>query len=128
MSIDSGNRFSSGGTAVTPVSPNMDSAAVSIGTLNFGALTAAAANNARRVKHGQIRSVIKVVGDVYLFTFGQSTPSVPGMVLEGTAQAFIPIQCPPVVLGPNQTFLLHEIAASQAAAAQYEFSMGWSER
>lgn len=129
QSIDAGNRFSSGGTAVTPVNPNMDSAAASIATLNVGALTATAASAAvRRVKHGQIRSVIKVIGDVFLFTFGPGTPSVPGMVLEGTAQAFIPIQCPPVVLGPNQTFLLHEIAASQSVAATYEFSMGWWER
>jgi hypothetical protein len=129
MSVDAGNRFTSGGTAITPVNPNMDSSAATIATLNVGALTATAASaGVRRVKHGQIRSVIKVIGDVYLFTFGQSSPSVPGMVLEGTAQAFIPVQCPPVVLGPNQTFLLHEIAGSQAAAATYEFSMGWTER
>jgi hypothetical protein len=51
-----------------------------------------------------------------------------GMVMEGTAQACIHIQCPPVVLGPNTTFLLHEIAASQSVAATYEFSMGWHER
>lgn len=129
QSIDAGNRYGSGGTAVTPVNPNMDSAAASIATLNVGALTATAASaGVRRVKHGQIRSVIKVIGDVYLFTFGQSSPALAGMVLEGTAQAMIPIQCPQVVLGPNQTFLLHEVAASQSVAATYEFSMGWWER
>jgi hypothetical protein len=131
MSVDTGNRFASGGTAITPVNPNIGntaSSAASIATVNFGAITAAAANNARRVKHGQLRSVIKVIGDVYLFTFGRGQPVAPGMVLEGSAQAFIPVMCPPVVLGPNSSFLLHEIAPSQSVAATYEFSAGWWER
>lgn len=128
MVLDQGNRFASGGTAITPVSPNSISAATSLATLNFGAITASAASAARRVKHGQIRSVIKVIGDVYTFTFGQSNASMSGMVLEGTAQAHVPIHCPPVVIGPNTTFLLSEIAASQSVAATYEFSMGWWER
>jgi hypothetical protein len=128
INIDTGNRYSSGGTAITPVNANILSSASSIATLNFGALTATAANNVRRVKHGQIRSVLKVSGDVYLWTFGQPVAPTAGMVLEGTAQAAIPVHCPPVVLGPNSTLLLHEIAPSQAAAASYEFSMGWWER
>lgn len=131
MSIDTGNRYVSGGTLITPVSPNIGnaaSAAASIATVNFGAITAAAANSARRIKHGQLRSVIKVIGDVYLFVFGRGQPVAPGMVLEGTAQAFIPVMCPPAVLGPNSSFLLHEIAPSQSVAATYEFSAGWWER
>lgn len=131
MSIDTGNRFSSGGTPITPVNPNIGNAAssaASIATVNFGAIVASAANAARRVKHGQLRSVIKVIGDVYLFVFGQGMPTTPGMVLEGSAQAFIPVMCPPVVLGPNSSFLLHEVAPAQAAAATYEFSAAWWER
>lgn len=129
QSIDAGNRFSSGGTAITPVNPNIGLTTTSGGTLNFGALTATAASaSVRRVSHGQIRSVIKVIGDTYLFTFGNSSPMATGMVMEGTAQATIPVHCPPVVLGPNTTFLLHEIAASQSVAATYEISMGWWER
>jgi hypothetical protein len=129
MSIDAGNRFASGGTAITPVNTNMGSTNATGATLNVGALTASAASaSVRRASHGQLRSVIKVVGDVYLFLFGQSTGVSAGMVLEGTAQAMIPVHCPPIVLGPNTTFLLHEVAASQSVAATYEFSMGWWER
>lgn len=129
MSIDAGNRFSSGGSAITPVNVNMGSTAATGATLNVGALTATAASSSvRRLSHGQVRSVIKVVGDSYLFLFGQSAATAAGMVLEGTAQAMIPIHCPPVVLGPNSTFLFHEIAASQSVAATFEFSMGWWER
>jgi len=129
MSLDAGNRFSSGGTAITPTNSNMGLTTATGATLNVGALTATAASSGvRRPKAGQVRSVIKVVGDVYLFLFGQSTASFAGMPLEGTLQAMIPIHCPPVTLGPNTTFLLHEVAASQSVAATYEFSMGWWEK
>lgn len=129
MSIDAGNRFSSGGTTVTPINPNMDSASASIATLNVGALTATAASaSVRRACHGMIRPVIKVIGDCYLFTFGQSHASAAGADIGGTNVQLIPVHCPPVILGPNQTFLLHEVAPSQSVAATYEFSMGWWER
>lgn len=129
MSIDAGNRFTSGGTAITPVNVNMNSNAATGAVLNVGALTIAAASaSVRRAAHGQVRSVIKVIGDSYLFTFGQAVAPSVGMPLEGTLQAMIPIACPPIVLGPNSTFLFHEIAASQSVAATYEFSMGWHER
>jgi hypothetical protein len=129
MSIDAGNRFTSGGTAITPVNTNINSNAATGAVLNVGALTTTAASaSVRRAKHGQLRSVLKLIGDVYLFTFGSPVVSTPGMPLDGTLQAFIPVHCPPVVLGPNSTFLLHETAASQSVAATYEFSMGWWER
>jgi hypothetical protein len=128
LNLDTGNRFSSGGTPITPVNPNMDSSLTSIATMNFGAITATAANNARRVKHGQIRPVIKVIGDVYLFLFGQPIASAPGADIGGTNVQAIPVHCPPVVIGPNQSLVLHEIAPSQSVAASYEFSMGWVER
>jgi hypothetical protein len=129
MSIDSGNRFGSGGTPLPAVNPNMDSGFASISTINFGALTASAASAAvRRVKHGQIRPAIKVIGDVYLFTFGQPTVSPSGADIGGTNVQLIPVHCPPVILGPNQSFLLHEIAPSQSVAATYEISLGLRER
>lgn len=129
MSIDAGNRFTSGGTAITPANANTNSTNATGATLNVGALVSTAASaGVRRPKAGMVRSVIKVIGDVYLFTFGQSNASMAGMVLEGTAQAAIPVHCPPVALGPNSTFLFHEVAPSQSVAATYEFSMGWWER
>lgn len=129
MSGDRANRYSSGGTAITPVNPNMESDAASSATLTVGALTATAASSAvRRLNHGTLRTVIKVIGDQYLFTFGSSVPALPGMPLEGTLQAAIHTPCAPVVLGPGHSFLFHEIAAAQSVAATWEFSMGWWER
>lgn len=130
MSGDKTVRYSSGGTAITPVNPNLDSDAASIAQLYAGAVTATAASTSvRRLNHGVLRTVIKVIGDQYLFTFGNaSPPAVGGIPLEGTLQAAIHTPCPPVVLGPGHSFLFHEIAAAQSVAATWEFSMGWWER
>lgn len=129
MSGDRTNRYSSGGTAITPVNTNMDSDTTSIATLNVGAVTAAAAGaSVRRLSHGALRTVIKVIGDQYVFSFGSSVPAMPGMPLEGVLQAAIHTPCPPVVLGPGQSFLFHEIATAQSVAATWEFTCGWWER
>ena len=128
--IDKGNnRFASGGSAITPVCPNMDSTNTSVATLRFGAVvTTAASADARLVASGLLRSVIKVVGDRYLFDFGTTDRGLGSHLVAGTAIANITIPCAPVVLGPGQMFLLHEFAASQSAAASYTFEMGWWER
>ena len=129
MSGDKTVRYASGGTAITPVNPNLDSDAATVAQLYVGAVTASAASTSvRRLNHGTLRTVIKVIGDQYLFTFGSSVPALPGMPLEGTLQAAIHTPCPPVILGPGHSFLLHELAASQSVAATWEFSMGWWER
>lgn len=130
MSGDRINRYSSGGTAITPVNVNMDSDTTSIATMNVGAITAAAAGpSVRRLHHGILRTVIKVIGDQYLFTFGNASPPVTsGIPLEGTLQAAVHTPCPPVIIGPGQSFLFHEIAAAQSVAATWEFACGWWER
>ncbi len=122
------SRFASGGSSLTPVNMNMGSSRTTgIDRCQFGAVvTTAATSEARLLHHGLVRTVIKVIGDKYLFTFGASSPpTVSGIPLEGTTQANINIPCPPVVLDPGDTFLLHEFATSQTVAAQYQFSMGF---
>jgi hypothetical protein len=129
MKGDKGNsRFASGGSSITPVNVNMASSRTSgIDRLQFGAVVpTAATSEARLLHHGLVRTVIKVIGDKYLFTFGGSTPpQISGIPLEGTTQANINIPCPPVVLDPGDSFLFHEFAASQTVAATYQFSMGF---
>lgn len=122
------SRYSSGGSSITPVNPNMASARTSgIDRLQFGAVVpTAATSEARLLHHGLLRTVIKVVGDKYLFTFGDSVPPpVTGIPLEGTTQASINVPCPPVILDAGDTFLFHEFSTSQTVAAQYQFSMGF---
>ncbi len=129
MKGDKGNsRYSSGGSAITPVNPNMVEARTSgIDTLRFGAVVpTAATSEARLIHHGSLRTLIKVIGDKYLFKFGDSSPGViSGIPLDGTLQASINIPCPPVILGAGDSFLFHEFSASQTVAASYQFTMGF---
>ena len=119
-------RRSSAGTAMTcnPVSAQSSTAA-SV-TAYPGAVVAAAATNAvRTVSHGLIRTVINVVGDQYLFTFGRGQQLGAGMVTEGTAQVHQHFACPPVVLGPTDQFLFHFFSGSQSAASSHEVEIGF---
>lgn len=129
MKGDKGNsRYASGGSSLTPVNPNMGSTRTSgIDKFYFGAVVpTAATSEARLLNHGLLRTVIKVVGDKYLFKFGDSAPGVvSGIPLEGTTQANINVPCPAVILDPGDTFLFHEFAASQTVAAQYQFACGF---
>lgn len=134
MQGDKGNsRYTSGGTNITPVNSSMASAStpgLDGGFVRFGDLTlAAATSQARILNHGIARTVIKVVGDKYLFKFGDSSPGLmSGIPLEGTTQANINIPCPPVVLDPGDSFVLREVASSQSVAATYQLVMGFIAR
>jgi hypothetical protein len=130
MKTDIGpSRYTSGGSAITPVCPNANSSNTSNATVKFGAITAASAtSSARLVWNGLLRSVIKVIGDTYTFSFGDSDSKAPGMISEGTAQYHPVIKCPPVILGPGQQLLVHDYAASQTVGASWEFNLGWWER
>jgi hypothetical protein len=121
-------RYTSGGSTITPINPNMDgSNPGSDLTIKFGALvTTAASADVRPLGDFLCRTVIKVVGDSYRFTFGDSNAcwDLAGASLDGTTSAKITIPCPPVVLGENDQFLLSDWAASQAGASSYQFRMG----
>jgi hypothetical protein len=128
--VDAGpNRWSSGGSAITPVSPNMNSSAKSGAVINFGALVLASATTSARLVHNHlVRSVIPVANDYVLLTFGTSVPQGPGMPTDGTLQCFSQLTCPPVVIGAQQNYYLNEWAASQSAARTYQFTVGYWER
>lgn len=128
MYLDTGNRFTSGGTAITPVNANMASSNTSNAVVNFGAITAPAANAQRKIIAQPGRTVIKVAGDEYLFAFGDTAPVSTGMIMEGTAQLNRVFQCPPIVVPPQCTFLFYEWGASQNTAASFEFGLGYWER
>lgn len=125
-----GSRYSSGGTALTAVNTNLASTTSSgVAELYFGAVTTTAATSAvRTLWHSPVRTVIKVVGDQYLLNFGAAAgmPTA-STIMAGTAQASFQLSLPPVVLGPGDSMMLHEWAASQDTAATYEVSMGWWE-
>jgi hypothetical protein len=118
-------RYSSGGSALTTVNPNMQSSATSLCTVYGGAVTAAAATTSqRKMGHGVFRPAIAVTGDKYLFKFG-ADPMENNVVATATTHHVVPMA--PVVLGPTDQFLLHLYAPAQDAAAVYKLQAAWWE-
>lgn len=130
LAIDTTNRYSSGGTALTPVNPNSDIAAAgSIAVVHYGAVVAAAASgNVRYLSRITARKVIPVAGDEFFINCGsQDSPN--SSALNGTAPTRYGIPTGPIMVGPTGTILLHMWAPSNVTTAgSYELEMGWWER
>lgn len=130
--IDNTDRFTSGGTAITPVSPNMDSSASAKGRLRFGAVVSASASSSVRYLGGrQLSSTDLVANDLMLFTFGTSngySSQGSNLTEEATLARLWQVACPPVVLGPGDSYLFTINCASQTGAATWTFTAGWWER
>lgn len=130
--IDTGDRFTSGGTNITPVSPNMDSSASAKGRLRFGAVVSTSASSSVRYLGGrQLASTDLVANDLMLFTYGGSnsfSAQTTGLTEEATAERMWQVGCPPVVLGPGDSYLFTINCASQSGAATWTFNCGWWER
>lgn len=122
-------RYSSGGTAMTPVNCNSTSTNASSAVVYFGAVVTTAAVSAKRVGHARVRSVVAVVQDDYLFGFGQPAigPSA-GQPTSGTliVSAFVPFA--PVVIGPAGNLLFVQWGVSQSGAHSIDAEIGYWER
>lgn len=127
ITIDDITRYASGGSAITPVNPNMDSATAPSAVVHFGALVlAAAGSNVRLVSRGQLRSSIPVAFEEYVIDF-RGTAHSEGTLGGATAVRNVSV-VPPVVLGPGQSMQLHVWhPANAATAASWEFEVtGWA--
>lgn len=124
---DAAARYTSGGSAITPVNPNADSSVVSISTCYFGAIVTAAATNRRLVSRGMIRPSIPVTRDEFILVSGS-------VELGGCYQAAagvlarIVIPMPPIIIGPQQQMVLSLWGVANAAASTWEFEACWWER
>lgn len=128
MYVDTGNRYSSGGSTITPVNVNIGQSSATGALVYFGAITATAANAQRKIAASPGRTVIKVVGDEYRYVFGDASPGVIGMPMEGTLQIQRTFHVPPVVIPPQTSFCFYEWGASQGTAAGFEFQLNYIER
>lgn len=130
-SLDTGNRWSSGGTALVSANVNIGNSVSqnkSVMQINVGALTATAKTNGQRnLGNIQFRSVIDQTGDKYEWQYGEgATGSV--NPTDGTAKGHYVIGVPPVVVGPGSSYLINLWKASMSAAITTEFEMAWVER
>jgi len=121
------NRYTSGGTLITPVNINMDSSQTSKAQVYFGAITAAAISvNSRLFSAGVIAYGLQIIGDQWIFTFGSF--SMPTNVLGATGLKQVTVPCGPIVLGPGHSVSLDLWETNLAAAPQFEFELGYVER
>lgn len=133
MTLDPTNRYTSGGTVISGTNTNLLSSIATAGVASVicGAPTIAAAGaNVRTVTRGQVRSVIPVVGDQYVFQFG-GLPQQGQLITNSTNPAITQISVPPVVLAPgnNHSLLLHLwFPGNVTTAAQFEIEVGFWER
>lgn len=143
MVIDSGNRYASGGTNLTPniVNANRDVSVSSVASVYFGAVTATVANAARAIVGQRLfrepvsATVLSLANmDDWLFNFGgvEAGPA-QASGSSGVLQANIvhkSFPCPPIVIGPQQSLLIHMWLGVNSAPVAGTFlpELGWFER
>lgn len=136
--LDSGNRYSAGGTELTAniVNPNADLATKSIAKVFFGALTATAATGAVRaisplrvIRPAVSGTVLDVVGETKWFNFGGVEGALNGSITVANAN-FITVPMPGIVIGPDQSALLYlwQNVGATNVAATYAPELGMWER
>lgn len=129
ITLDRGNRYSSGGTELTSQirAPSQVTSLASTMRIYGGNITATAATaNARTVVGNRyMKGAIPVVGDTYTTRFG--TTDNPDMIGVSTI-VFTMNNVPPILLGPDESALIHLWFPSQSAASSYVPEFSWWER
>lgn len=119
----------SGGTVATVVNCQGGGATDGDTIVSFGAVVTTAHATEKRLDHQRVRSVVPVVEDQIVFTFGN-----PGFGLAsalpttGTNQGITFVHLPPVVVPPGGNFKLGEWGASQSGAHSFEYTVGYVRR
>lgn len=129
--LDQGNRFSSGGTALTVANDNINSANLSLAQITVGAVTATAASSNRRVvSHRAFRpTVIGVAGDVYQFSWGSGELVDPSALpTDGTGRAHVVYVMSPLVVSPGCSLCITAWGATFSTGATYEYEFGYVEK
>lgn len=137
ISIDSANRYSSGGTDLTTLIVNSNSAlgpSSVVSVLRFGTVTASAAGGGTRYIHNSSLKVQAApcwtVGDEILMTFGDPANAGAAGALSGATPVCIVKNVGPVVLGgQNSSLILHLWNVANATTApSWALEMAWWER
>lgn len=128
--LDQGNRYSSGGTALTIANTNINSGQLSAAQINVGAVTATAASPQRRILHHRVfRVVIGVAGDVYQWNFGASVLTNPStLATAGTAIANVLYGGSPIVVSPGCSLLITAWGATYSTGNTFEYEFGYAEK
>lgn len=133
MHVDNIDRYTSGGSTITPVNCNMDSTEASKAVPYFGAVVSPAASSDVRYLGGRLVSSTDLVADdTFRFDFGgDGAGAAQGLssAEHATLNTYVREPCPPIVLGPGDAFLFTVNCASQAVTgATWTFKLGYWER
>ena len=128
LATDTGDRRSSGGTAAVVNNVNQDSSNLSSATIFVGAVTAAAATGSRRLLGNYpFRGTIDIIEDSYTLVFGAPNGGHGSNSRVATVADSVRM-LPPVCIGPLQSMLIHQWAASQTTGPTWEVVMGFVSR
>lgn len=130
FTVDVGNRYSSGGTALTVNNTNMNSLNKSGASVYVGAVTATAASNLRRVvEHQAMKFYLETVHDVVNFNFGGPEQVDPASLINNAATlSHSTANLAPIAIGPNQSLVIVRWGASYTTGVTLETAMGWFEK
>ena len=122
---DTLNRYTSGGTALTPVKTSTFGQP-SVAQIYAGNITAAGASASAVTPVGNryLKGAIPVAGDTYTLQFG-SVDNLSNIAV--STVTFSSQGLPPICLNPGEMGLLHLWLPSQSAASSYIPEIGWSE-
>lgn len=124
-------RYTSGGTAIVP-QPVARTAAGAVPSSNasiyFGAITAAAAGDARLLTSVRVKGAIEVALDTFVFDFGAPVQSAQnGLVDNSTTISHGVFNMPPVVVDPGEWVSVHWWGASLSTGTTFAFTLGYHE-
>lgn len=127
--LDNRDRYTSGGSQLTVVNPNIGTGQGYAAQIYAGALTTTAPSpSSYAVDRAVMRSVIPVVNDEWLFTFGHMDGGA-GLSMGGNVAQRMVIPCPPIVIAPQSNLCMQLWAPSNATTAGvYEVELGFFER
>jgi len=119
-------RYTSGGSAITAVSPNGDIGTPSIVQMYAGALTTAVGISKRIVGRGTLRGVVPTIFDTFVILSG-GIEGGGSMASAAASGRFVDVTAP-IIIGPGQNLTLIMWGAANAAAPTFEFEVAWWER
>lgn len=112
--LDVGNRYSSGGTALTPNNANLGAGSSSGAVVNVGAIVATAASASARTMAGlrALRPSISatvgsVVGDTHVINPGGVEADMGTLSITASVPVNTTMPIPPIVIPPGDTFLFY---------------------
>ena len=129
--LDTGNRFSSGGTALAVANTNSGSTNTSKAVVTVGAITATAATSTRKIVSHQASKfvTIETVHDTIHINWGAPVATDQTSLINNAASlCHTAMYWAPVVIAPGYSMVLVRWAASQTTGSTLEVEMGWIEK